>query len=575
MSSRRGFSLVEMLIAVAVMLLLMAMFAEVFQLAGSTITTQRGIAENDQRARTIQTVLTADLDKRSFRQMMPWSVGENSALGETNAALRRGYFYISENDIASEVDDFIQFTIDVNEIRQNPDITKLYGKATAIGALTKNPNQPEADDAWAVPNGTTSSSAAEVAYFVRNGKLFRRVLPLRQPLLLDGATSQPTFDDPGGNDRDMFDPNAAIPPGGLPPYPPTGTTGATTFWCEFDSSAFLFPLPPGPPTPWAHFHGVEDLTTTSGTFFALGKPNYRFGHFVGTATTGGRSREFDSAGMFMGRYTHEETSHPNFRYPHGLSNVAGGIDPMSSGNAAITMNSNDAVIDVFRNGPRRGEDLLLSNVHSFDVKVWDAKSAFGTGAFVDIGGPGSADYSAPTSTFTAANTFYGPVAGSSVNNRVFDTWYPFSSTTPLEMNLDGDKVNDSPPYRLLSFVPPAFVAPQSGTTVPLWTPGSVQGIGDMVFPSTGITGRQRANGLRFCYRCVGTVGPGPTYTTDPDPTKEPLWPAAVGGITQDGTVFWEAVDNWKPLKAIQITIRFLDTTSQQMRQLTIVHSFVD
>lgn len=573
-----GFTLVEMLIAVAIMLLMMSMFAEIFQLAGSTITTQRGIAENDQRSRSIQTIITSDLDKRSFRYVMPWAVGEDSTLGETNAALRKGYIYISENSPLNDLDDILQFTIDVNDIRQNPDISKLYGKATLVAPIIQNPNQPEADDGWAVPNNTSTSSAAEVSYFVRNGKLFRRVLLLRQPLLLDGATSQPTFKDPNGNDRDMFDPNATIPAGGLSPYPVTGTTGTTTFWNEFDSSAFYFSPGAGSPTPWAHFHGVEDLTNTSGTLFPLGKPFYRFGHRTDTA----RSREFDSSSNYFGRYTQEETSHPDFRYPHGLSNVAGGANPMMSTAAAFTVNANDAVFDSFRNGPRRGEDLLVSNVHSFDVKVWDQLAAGGTGAFVDIGGSAAVDYFAPGTASTPpspgfvpvlipANTVYGPVAGASVNNRVFDTWYPFAGGSPstnLEIDLDGNSINDPPPLRTLSFYPPSYSRGAPYVTVPVWSASNPQAVGDLVFPKAN----QRANGYRFCYRCVGTIGGGP-YTTDA--ANEPIWPAAVGGRVQDGTVFWEAIENWKPLRAIQITIRFLDTTSQLMRQITIVHSLVD
>ena len=554
-----GFTLVEMLVTVAIMLLLMTMFAEVFQLAGNTISSQRGIAENDQRSRSIQTVITADLDKRSYRYVMPWGLAEDPGLPETNGVLRKGYLYISENDLTNDLDDFLQFTVDVNDIRQNKDISKIYGRATAVAPVTAHPNQPEADDGWAEPNSTSETSAAEVCYFVRNGKLYRRFLLLRQPLLLDGSTAQPTFNDPNGTVRDMFDPNASIPPGGLSSYSNQGTTNATTFWNEFDNSAFRYGATGF--TPWAHFHGVEDLANDSSTFFPLGKPKYRFGHFVDT----GRSREFDSNDGYFGRFTHEETSHPDFRYPQGLSNIGNGANPMTDTSSSFAMNTNDAVFDAFRNGPRRGEDLLLSNVHSFDIKVWD----IGLGGFVDIGSSNAVDFQSP------ANPYYGPKVYNSTDdprkNNVFDSWYPFDLVTPLEMDLNNDSQNDPPPYRHLRNLPTTF-----GGSVALWQANRPVNVGDLVFPNVN----QRNNGLRFCYRCVGKIN----NATGTGATEPLIWPSVIGGRVSDVTdatttpvtqIVWEAIENWKPLKAIQITIRFLDTTSQQMRQLTIVHSFVD
>ena len=553
--ARGGFTLVEMLVSVAIMLLMMSMFAQVFQLAGSTITSQRGVAENDQRSRSIQTVITADLDKRSFRLVVPWSVGDDPGLPETSPVLRKGYFYISENDTTSDVDDFIQFTVDVNDIRQNTDVSSIYGRATQLASLTQHPNQPEADDGWAEANSTSISSAAEISYFVRNGKLYRRYLLLRQPLSLDGSTTQPTFNDPNGTVRDMFDPNATIPSGGLSPYPVQGSTGATTFWNEFDHSAFRYATVG---TPWAHFHGVEDLANVSSTFFALGKPFYRFGHNVAT----GRSREFDSNGIYFGRFTHEETSHADFRYPHGLSNVNGGVNPMVDTSSSFTMNTNDFVFDAFRNGPRRGEDLLLSNVHSFDVKVWDEA----TGAFVDILGLGSNDFSSGSLGYLNNRYRYGPIT--SGNIAVLDTWYPFPFVVaPVlpEMDLNNDGQNDPPPFKNLVNYPKSI-----GGATPLWQANNKNVIGDLVFPNAN----QRSNGLRFCYRCVGTLSPPAGQQVETGAT-EPTWPSAIGGRVVDNLIVWEAFENWKPLKAIQITIRFLDTTSQQMRQLTIEHSFVD
>ena len=108
--SRSGFTLIEMLMAVTLVLIMMVMFAEVFQIAGGSVTKQRTLADNDQNARTFVTIMRADLDKRTFRTLLPFYPGEpsNSATPFNN---RPGYFYISTNDPGDSTDDVLQFTI--------------------------------------------------------------------------------------------------------------------------------------------------------------------------------------------------------------------------------------------------------------------------------------------------------------------------------------------------------------------------------------------------------------------------------------------------------------------------------
>jgi hypothetical protein len=51
----------------------------------------------------------------------------------------------------------------------------------------------------------------------------------------------------------------------------------------------------------------------------------------------------------------------------------------------------------------------------------------------------------------------------------------------------------------------------------------------------------------------------------------------VGGPPPPGIVsaVWQAVPNLRPLKSVRITVRFVDPSSKQMRQSTIIHSLVD
>src|SRR5262245_48685261 len=88
-----GFTLVEMLVAVGLVVLMMVLFASIFQLATGTMTTQKGISENDQRVRLMVTMLRNDLGstdndpvtntrikaRRTIRVLIPYSAGETGA----------------------------------------------------------------------------------------------------------------------------------------------------------------------------------------------------------------------------------------------------------------------------------------------------------------------------------------------------------------------------------------------------------------------------------------------------------------------------------------------------------------
>lgn len=606
-----GFTLVEMLVAVALVLLLMSMFAQVFQIAGSTMSKQRGIAENDQRSRTLQNIIKGDLDKRTFRLVVPWVNQENGQLPEADGPLRRGYLYISENDPASETDDFLQLTVSANVITKQKDFEPFTGKATLVGSqgladptdqgqrnrlLYDEPNQPEADDGrTTLEDGTATSSAAEIAYFLRNGNLYRRVLLIREPLPSVGAAdSQPRFKANNNTLWDAFDYTTSPDPGVPPSYPATGN-----FWNDFDFSAFPMPCEaPNDNLGKARFHGVADLNNAAEPGNPesnhFGKPQRRFGFHAGfpvpTASANaasrieaiGRSREWDILGAnptaFIGRLTHEETSHSSFAYPHGF---AGG-DPMQ---ANLAVDPATGVVGVLANGPRRGEDLLLSNVHAFDIKVWDDFA----NQFVDIGGPDSSYYGADTASGSLRayrirhnGQSYGPTLNNDSINNVFDTWHP---DVDLDLNADNtissSEQNLQPPYRLRLYVPdvdndstpdffPFSINGSTDRTRPSWAANASLQIGELRFPS--VASLQAST--RFYYRMVGTAtgATGPNYTTG---GTEPAWPTSAGVRVIDNECVWEAVDNWRPLKAIQITVRFFDIPSDQMRQVTIVHNLVD
>jgi len=206
-SRRTGFTLVEMLVSVSLVLLMMLLFTQVFTLATGSITVQRGIAENDQRGRTLTTIIHADLAKRTFRKVIPFFPGENTSKPSADFQDRRGYVYISENDPNNDTDDVLQFTVQSSITIEDRDETPYVGKASALSPdqngqphpnfpndLTSdeflwNRNQPDWDDGVLVSNRTAESKYAEIAYFLRNGNLYRRVVLIRDPL--EGSDPNP------------------------------------------------------------------------------------------------------------------------------------------------------------------------------------------------------------------------------------------------------------------------------------------------------------------------------------------------------------------------------------------------
>jgi len=736
-----------MLVSVAVVLLKMTLFAQVFQIAGGSISTQRGIMENDQRARTAQILIAGDLNKRTFRRVIPFAFNEDPGAPEADLGRRQGYVYISENVGANDGDDVLALTVDARITTDSPDVLPFYGRAqalwpvsppaTGLGTLPltsddpappgrvpssglpvqyrddyhfrTNPNQPETDDSRLDYNLSASSPAAEVVYFLRNGNLYRRVLLMRQPVSGDTTQEQPT----DAADTPFFT-RAYVPPvtsddtNPAPRQYPNGFATAfnsnseaiawpANFWRHFDYSAHPgdVVLVPGSPPEYYYnglvFNGTSSLlmaysvpmfpyTGTAPTSFQappeIAYPPNRFGFntinarplLTGpTPPQGGLPREYGNTGWWVGRPTMEETSHANFDYPM-LTHVAPSVpaDANNEMNTASTWNDTaggaaDAVMDAYIGGSWRGEELLLTNVHAFDVKVWDET----TNRFVNIGdvgedtdgdlvldtmpvnedtnGNGRLDYP-DFHPLLRRNTVYGP---NGFNSRVFDTWYPFrtedingvngldvaedtngngiidgsetdddgdgiadgaedgNASTQIEgqlldFNADGtvtlsdsngdglvDFGENMPPYRPVTArsVPGAdgsYTAQSNPTRYPRWYPNSSATaatwyeVGDRIFPSID-TGGQAVAGDPFYYICVGIQDPdgfGDPMTSNHD-VREPTWQRTAGLKTYDGDLIWQAVDNRKPLRAIQITLRFLDPTTSQMRTLTLQHSLVD
>jgi prepilin-type N-terminal cleavage/methylation domain-containing protein len=713
---RTGFTLIEVLVVLALTLIMMSVFATIFQQAGTFVTRQKGVGENDQSARILTTVLKTDLEARTMRFLAPFHPNMQT-LGD-DAQNRQGYFYVSENDPTDDTDDVLQFTVMMNaqylQQLNNPVAGGyLYGRGLSLvppwqanvtyaagavvrpattggnttgyafknlgtGTLTSGatePNwttvaalagtitdgtgtwtaiafpldQPDGDDQVVVfgngsptldppagsPNSTGASQFAEVTYFLRHGTLCRRVLLIRQPY--DPTTG---FTNAQPNDGT----GTALIPNAYPPYPtaplPSGYSG--NFWTDFDYSARIN----AGNSPGVNFltngNGLNSLDNTSSTAnLAIGRPDNRFGFDqtypaatlppVTTATTFyGAPREYAlqfnaSANsvtgtaptqlFFFGRYTQEETSNTNFQFPGNMATVAGNpFSPMGAASLLAIDSSNYTMWMLDGNPPttpvslaggsRRGEDILLTNVVSFDVKLWDPHYSevptgggqgidvnrngvidVGPGAFADVGhaapfgdfqqaknafpvfGPViDSGYTLPATANTWAPVFTRTFNGVTYNyNNVFDTWYRFFNFDNIQRTYDNADQN-------LLYAPAPY-RPRVGNT---WQPGTAYTVGALVDPVN------TANG--YVYQCAqaGTSGTAPAGQVDPFSLNNqvtalsvpPALPTVSANSIADGTVQWNAVPPAN-VQAIQITVKYLDPTLNLLRQVTIVQSLTD
>lgn len=663
MGIRQGFTLIEMLISVTLILLMMSLFASILGVATESVGTQQVISENDQKSRSLSTVIRNDFASRTMRYPYAFYPGESSATSFTfRTEDRDGYLYISTNAPDSSLDDKVQFTVHSNRlpnIANNPDYfglaalladheatqlaTGSISDATAASeGISTSPNQPEADDLNLNPNSTGSSPAAEISYFVRNGNLMRRIVLLREPLPIAGRTmeTQPTS-------FRGFDFLEGATGAGARAHqfrridntttPPTLHPLTNDYWTYFDFAAYAPVGASGGAAMWANVVGVEalnnDATGNGAAAIALGNPRYRWGF----NTDSGRSREHTHpvSPLYIGGFTHAETSSPNFNWPQGPSHLQGAagttIDgPFGTGNGnpfdingtELTIDSSNGLVEEFdadpplgggRGGVRATEDLLLANVHGFKIEIWDER----LGDFV-IPGHGTTtsgtdgDYHIRRNLHadTTTGVFgYGPLGPYSTTEalpvkqqpHVFDTWHPaVGSISPVDF--DGDGTSNEISEVQAPYVPYVFYPPRQDDSVPgpssplmpatpaanrsYWTPSTSYSVGDVVFEDQDPTtaGWDADGDGVFEWDQDALEIPNQAFQiayrclvagTSGLAANPPGFGDTPGVRVSDNGVIWESFDNRRPLSAIRITVRFINQKSDEPRQTTLIIPLTD
>lgn len=566
---RPAFTLVEMLISTALVMMIMTMFAQIYGTAVNTMSMQRGMANNDQKARTVNNLMLADLRARTYRQttdaygsakgIVPLVEESNQRI---DADRQRGYFYYSENDPADDTDDVLQFTAMLGTSAtagdESTDSSLVFqGKAPNIPSA--NLKQPDRDDG--VSDGNSQSRAAEISYFLRGGNLYRRVLLLRDPPYDSSPADSQPLDASGVR---LYN---------YPANPNYGAAGTNNFWTDFDYSATRDYNAADDGT-YLWFNSIYSLDNTNvggleGKPLAL--PWNRFGHYNNKATTPlqrshGCPREFVGANdQFIGRFTAEETSNLAMGWPGQPTEIRFNKDD-SSGTLFL---NDDKAINALAGGQRISEDLLLSNVEAFNVEYWDDTDVNSNNhGFVSlgaVGGPWGDANNAPK------NPLYGPVVNSATRrNRVFDTWHhtAFSS--------DGaGGTNKLPPrFPLNTDSLPAMTAIYD-TWGDVPNPNAIVNSGSILrlpgYDHDTLYYTAIRSGLK------GSVT-APSFPAEPgNIVEEPYVDLNSNGMQDAGEegVVWQCLDNRIGMKAIRITIRFRDVGKNLPRQLTLVHSFVE
>lgn len=420
--NRRGMTLVEMLVAMTATLILMAAVTQVFAVFGRAISASRSLLDSDSKLRLVAWKLRRDLENITAQPLPP-----------RNPESSEGYLEIIEgplSDLASvtgtigpaDCDDVLMFT---TRAKGEP----FLGRSSAAGSI--------------------QSTAAEVAWFARQGPAVGGVIPTytlyRRQLLVAGYIDTGTF--------------TALSR--------SGTSAWSTFYATNDISVrkaggFFYP------------NSLSDLTR----------------------------REC--------RFMHNPTGTSAFPFEFVPSHTTAVQDGL--------------VFDAA--GGRQGEDIVLTNVLAFDVRVFDpglpldgspsgnlalspsdsgysAASPIGYGGYVDLG-------QSPTMSPPIAGVwphFSGPGqlrSGLTTSACVYDTWsthYEAGGPGTNGRDDDSDGKIDEPPY-------------------------DINGDGD--------------------YTDAGE--------DDGELLRSPPYPF--------------------PLRGIEVRIRCLDEDSRQVRQITVRHTFV-
>jgi prepilin-type N-terminal cleavage/methylation domain-containing protein len=273
---RRGLTLVELLVSIALMLLIMSIIVAVFTAATGAMTTAKRDQELGSVARRLEGVIQQDLRGATARFTPPLDPADNL-----------GYFEYGEGSFddpqGEDTDDYLAFTV------RAPVGQPFTGRVMLPRGVWQS--GPLMNQTRYAPT-TITSDTAEVIYFLRHGNLYRRVLlivPNQQvyaDLISPGGVTQFRFRNHAGGNSDGFSLSGAN-------VPEVSWQGANDI--SVRPSTSLAPLNDAVPIP----NSLGDLTNRQNRFARPGFANDLYGGALGSVTTGpdGTVDDFNGDGV--------------------------------------------------------------------------------------------------------------------------------------------------------------------------------------------------------------------------------------------------------------------------------------
>ncbi len=354
---RLGYTLVEMMVATALTLVMMYAVVSIFADIGDSVNNSRAALEMSERLRATVTLLGMDLSGLTAVPRPPRAVEGDEGYLEIIEGPNTEFINIGYDNDAGQSD---------TTVGDFDDILMFTARSTG---------RPFRGRCGGAAGGVIESDVAEICWFVRGNKLYRRVM-------------------------------LVAPAAPIASYTATGFYAANDISVRHDGTSSVIP------------NTLADLT----------KRENRFAHHPTLFP-------FDVRGWgLFGLPTLGECSHTNW--------VAGAVTPTPPGGtttqfdfwkprpypSAWNVDQDTGTMSTYY-GSRATEDVVLTNVIGFDVKVYDPDVV----EYVDLG--------AGTGRFAAAGHVMSQLVGSANTARVYCTWSDHYERDGVDQ--DGDGVADA------------------------------------------------------------------------------------------------------------------------------------